>query len=517
MLTESPSHGVIHRGEETITVLLIDDQPIIGETIRRMLEPESDIILHYCNDPTQALKAAEDYQPTVILQDLVMPDIDGLLLVKFFRAKNAKTRDIPLIVLSSKEEPIIKAKAFELGANDYLVKLPDRVELIARIRYHSQAYIDSLKRQEAESQLKAENIRQAEYIQQVNRVTSAAIAVEQNQFDPNSLAEVGDRNDELGRLARVFTQMVETVKAREQELTEANQKLEALLKAYGRFVPHEYLQFLRRKSITDVQLGDHVSKTMAIMFSDIRSFTTISQKMTPKENFAFVNAYLQRVSPEIHNNHGLIVKFLGDGMMAVFPESADDALASSVAIFRAVEHYNRELQQCGKEPIKIGIGIHVGSMMLGMVGEENRMQGDAISDNVNLTARLEGLTKFYGVSLLISGQAFEHLSYPDEYQIRFLDRAIVKGRNESIAVYEILDAEPEMVRNLKLSTQADFEQGLEYFRDKDNLEMAKTCFEKVLAVNPNDKTAQLYVQRIQQLLEQGIPDDWKGIWTFTEK
>jgi len=503
--------------EEEITVLLIDDQSIIGEAIRRMLAPEQDIVFHYCNDPTEALEAAENCLPTVILQDLVMPQMDGLLLVQFFRSKDVFTRHTPLIVLSSKEDPIIKAKAFEMGANDYLVKLPDRMELVARIRYHSKAYINFLKRQEAESLFRSEILRQAAYIEQVGKVTAAASEVERDAFEADSLAEVAKRSDELGQLARVFTNMVKTVKTREKELTNANSKLESLLESYGRFVPSEYLRFLRKKSITDVQLGDHVSKVMAVMFSDIRSFTTLSEKMTPQESFTFVNSYLQKVSPQIRNNHGLIVKFLGDGIMAVFPEGADDAIAAGIATFRAVESYNEERQKAGNEPIKIGIGIHVGHIMLGMVGEEHRMQEDALSDNVNLTARLEGLTKFYGVSLLISQSVFDHLSNSDNYKFRFLDRAIVKGRKEPISLYEVVDAESEELRDLKLITKADFEQGLQYFAQKDGLPSAKNCFEKVLSVNPFDKTALLYMERIELMTKQGLPDNWNGVWTFTEK
>src|SRR5574340_447065 len=121
-----------------ISVLLVDDQAIIGEAVRRMLAGEPDITLHFCQDPTKALEMAKEVCPTLILQDLVMPEVDGLTLVKFFRA-NPSTRDTPMIVLSSKEEPVVKAEAFAAGANDYLVKLPDRIELIARIRYHSQS------------------------------------------------------------------------------------------------------------------------------------------------------------------------------------------------------------------------------------------------------------------------------------------------------------------------------------------------------------------------------------------
>jgi sigma-B regulation protein RsbU (phosphoserine phosphatase) len=134
--------------KHTATVLLVDDQPIVAEAVRRMLADESDIVFHYCQDPTKAIEEANRLSPTVILQDLVMPELDGLTLVKFFRV-NPKTREIPLIVLSTKEEPTIKAQAFATGANDYLVKLPDKLEMIARIRYHSKGYIAQLERNEA--------------------------------------------------------------------------------------------------------------------------------------------------------------------------------------------------------------------------------------------------------------------------------------------------------------------------------------------------------------------------------
>jgi two-component system NtrC family sensor kinase len=122
-------------------VLLIDDQIIIGEAIRRMLASEPDIVFHYCNDPEQAVHLVKEIAPTVILQDLVMPNIDGLMLVRHFRS-NPVTCNIPLIVLSTKDEPKVKAEAFALGINDYLVKLPDKIELVARLRYHSKAYLN---------------------------------------------------------------------------------------------------------------------------------------------------------------------------------------------------------------------------------------------------------------------------------------------------------------------------------------------------------------------------------------
>ncbi|MDA0253661.1 MAG: fused response regulator/phosphatase [Planctomycetota bacterium] len=130
------------------SVLLVDDQPIIGEAVRRMLAGEEGITLHYCKDATAAVEKAAEVEPTVILQDLVMPEVDGLELVRRYRA-DERFRDVPVIVLSTKEEPTVKAEAFALGANDYIVKLPDRLELIARVRHHSRGYIALAERNEA--------------------------------------------------------------------------------------------------------------------------------------------------------------------------------------------------------------------------------------------------------------------------------------------------------------------------------------------------------------------------------
>jgi sigma-B regulation protein RsbU (phosphoserine phosphatase) len=172
-----------HLTEHNVTVLLIDDQPMIGEAVRRMLLGEPGIDFHYCRDAAKAVEDAERVKPTVILQDLVMPDIDGLTLVKTFRAGEA-TKDTPMIVLSTKEEPAVKAEAFALGANDYLVKLPDRIELVARIRYHSKGYINLLQRNEAYAALQETQRRMA------NEVRQAASYVKSLLPDPLRKGEI---------------------------------------------------------------------------------------------------------------------------------------------------------------------------------------------------------------------------------------------------------------------------------------------------------------------------------------
>jgi sigma-B regulation protein RsbU (phosphoserine phosphatase) len=172
----------LSRGTEAVRrvrVLLVDDQKMIGEAVRRMISSEPDIDFMYCEDPTKAIQTAAEFGPTVILQDLVMPEIDGLTMLRFFRA-NPGTREIPIIVLSTKEEPKVKAEAFTLGASDYLVKLPDPIELTARIRHHSKGYIAQLERNEAykalkqsEERLAAELAQAAKYVESLlpNRLT----------------------------------------------------------------------------------------------------------------------------------------------------------------------------------------------------------------------------------------------------------------------------------------------------------------------------------------------------------
>ncbi len=151
-------------------VLLVDDQLMIYEALRRALAPAEDIELHYCRRADEAMAMIERVRPTCILQDLVMPDADGLDLVRAYRASDIAAT-IPVIVLSAREEPEIKSQAFALGANDYLVKLPDRIELIARIRYHSKMYIVQRQRDEAYRELQESQRRLALANAELQRLT----------------------------------------------------------------------------------------------------------------------------------------------------------------------------------------------------------------------------------------------------------------------------------------------------------------------------------------------------------
>lgn len=292
--------------------------------------------------------------------------------------------------------------------------------------------------------------------------------------------------------------------------------LKRMNQASLRFVPQEYLSFLERGSITDISLGDFVTGEMTVMFSDLRGFTTISESMTSRENFDFVNAYLGRVCPPIRQHNGFIIKYLGDGIHAIFPRSADDGVQAGIAKLEQVTEYNEHRRSKNRMPIAIGVGVNTGPMMVGMVGERHRMQGDAFSDDVNLTARLEGLTKFYHVSFIISAATYTHLADPSRYQIRFLDRVLVKGKQKPLDLYEVYDADPPLMRQLKQETQEAYEKALRFYYERD-FAAAQSILFQVLQRNPRDKVAWQHLVKATQLAETGAPAGWSGVTVMTEK
>ncbi len=284
--------------------------------------------------------------------------------------------------------------------------------------------------------------------------------------------------------------------------------------AYGRFVPNEFLRTLGRESILDVKLGDQTQGAMTVLFSDIRSFTSISEGMTPKENFEFLNEYLNYVIPPIRQHHGFIDKYIGDAVMAIFPMCPEDAVNASIGMLKQLEVYNQQNNLTWT--LRIGIGLHTGTLMLGTIGDDERMDGTVISDTVNLASRLEGLTKKYGASIIVSEETLSGIETPEAYHSRFLGNVQVKGKQEAVSIFEVYDGDPEQIRALKLRTTTEFEQGLQHYFAREFLEAA-TCFKQVLAVNPDDKTAQLYLERSAQFMVRGVPDDWQGIEIMDSK
>ncbi len=314
-------------------------------------------------------------------------------------------------------------------------------------------------------------------------------------------------NDEIGELTEGYNDMTE-------KLGEYIQNISAMTEAYSHFVPKQFLDFLGKKSYVDIKLGDQVQKEMTVLFSDIRSFTEISEQMTPKENFDFINYYLGYMEPVIRNNNGFIDKYIGDSIMALFSENGEDAINAAIEMRLKLSQFNQVMDQFGKPVIGSGIGIHSGSLMLGVVGGEGRMDGTVISDAVNLTSRLEGLTKVYGSSIIISQDTLISLNNPSQYNYRFLDIVKVKGKSEAVYIFEIIDGDSEDIKQLKIKTKETFAEGVDLYKSRQFKEALKS-FKEVHKINSHDVTAQLYIDRCINFISHGVPDDWDGIEVIT--
>ena len=291
---------------------------------------------------------------------------------------------------------------------------------------------------------------------------------------------------------------------KDKQIAEKNLELERNVKVFHKFVPVQFLRLLQLEDYTRIKLGACVEKTMSIMFADIRGFTTLSEKMTPQENFNFINSYLSQMEPVINEHLGFIDKYIGDEIMALFPGNADDAVQAGIVMLKRLVKYNQGRQRAHYDGISIGIGIHTGPLMLGTVGGENRMDGTVISDAVNLASRVEGLTKRYRTQMLITEETYQQLTETSQYKIRIIDHVTVKGKTKSVTVYEVFDADSPPSIEMKLKTLPDFERGVECFHNE-QFEEANNLFEKVCQVNENDVAAHIYLNNCRSILCMIMP------------
>ncbi len=296
------------------------------------------------------------------------------------------------------------------------------------------------------------------------------------------------------------------------------EKNEALSKTFERYVPQEFLSCLDKTSILEIQRGDHVQRQMSVLFSDIRSFTALVEGQSHDENFSFINRYFASMEPPIRTAGGFVDSYEGDAMMALFPGKqaglADDAVAAGIGMLKALAAFNRERTTEGCAPVSIGVGVNTGELILGTIGSAERMKCGVIGDPVNVAARLEGMTKLYGTAMLISESTYSQLRSPVE--LREVDRVKVKGKLAPVTVYEVLDGLPEKNRAARLKTRPLFAEGLGRFR-RGEMKEALACFAAVRASDPRDVAAQLYVERCQKFIKDGVPHDWNGVMTLHSK
>jgi len=373
--TALSSDDELNLSNTQINVLLVDDQPFIGKMIGNMLQEEPDIMFHYCRDARQAIHMANKVSPTVILQDLTMPDVDGLQMVRYYRM-NSFSKQTPLIVLSGQEDAKVKADAFALGANDYIVKPPAKIELIARIRYHSQAYINMLQRDAAYRRVEEQ---------------SAELEI-RNQF---------------------------------------------IKKTFGRYLSDDIVESIL-DTPEGLELGGEKRK-VTIMMSDLRGFTSIGERLPPEDVLDIINIYLKAMTDIILEYGGTIDEFIGDAILVIFgaplfqEDDARRAVACAIEMQKSMEMVNQKNIELGYPEVSMGIGINTGEVVVGNIGSEKRSKYGVIGSNVNLTSRIESYT--VGGQILISESTLleceELIRVDDQFQV------MPKGVKQPITIYLI--------------------------------------------------------------------------------
>ncbi|MBL8021728.1 MAG: response regulator [Leptospirales bacterium] len=397
---------------ERARILIVDDEPVNLQVLSNHLSLNNYQIERASNgvEAVDRIKRGEKFD--LILLDVMMPRMSGYEVAETIREKFPAS-ELPILLLTAKNQTSDLVSGFEAGANDYLTKPVNKSELMARVKMHLL----------------------------ISRVNAA----------------------------------------------------------FGRFVPKEFLSILGHENIVEVVLGEQIMKNMTILFSDIRSFTTLSEGMTPKQNFDFINGYLGRFGPVIRKNEGFIDKYIGDAIMALFPSRPDDAVQTAVDMLSELKLYNEHRESSGYPPVNIGVGIHTGNLMLGTVGEAQRMEGTVISDAVNLASRLESLTKKFGIQAIISEDTLDGLSPQSKFDSRFLGKVKVKGKTKMVTVYELLSGQDPEILDKRMGTKPQFEKAVNLFFSKSYGE-ANVLFQQIVAADPGDKPARIYMDRCAELL-----------------
>ncbi len=328
----------------------------------------------------------------------------------------------------------------------------------------------------------------------------------------NSVSAMADGNwdvevkvrtrDEVADLGERFNFMSGRIRNYIEEITK-------LSESYFRFVPRQFINYLGKEQIYEVELGDQVEREMSIMVANIRDFYKISKRLTPEESFHFINSFLKRIGPLVRDNEGLINKYLSSGILALFPNGTEQALQAALALRKELEAYNDELRQAGSEPIDGGVGIHKGSIIMGIIGEEKRLEGNVISENVNVATILERSTVLLGASILITENVLSSIQEPERYQYRNLGQIHLSGEDEALQLYDVYQGDFDRIRKLKDRTKADFERGIEFYQVGRFFD-ARECFVEVIKHNRQDLAAQLYFFICDEYFQRGSDEGFDG-------
>jgi class 3 adenylate cyclase len=357
----------------------------------------------------------------------------------------------------------------------------------------------------------------------LTRLSRAILALGNENFAISLDEKDIKRKDELGDIARGYE--ITRVK-----LSEAYHHLRELNMSFERFVPKQFLNRIAKKGIEKIQLGEGKNELITILFSDIRSFTRLSEGISPQELLKFMNNYFSRMDQPIQENDGFIDKFIGDAIMALFDrgitghKQARDAVLAAIKMQKILVEYKQKCPEIGK--ITIGIGIHTGQVIIGTVGSHERMSSTVLGDAVNLASRLEGLTKLYHVQIIISSETY-HLLNDDPYFLcrknevpyflcRKLDFVTVKGKSKPETIFEVFNSNPKPIRELKQQTLEKYHQGIMQYHLR-NWADAIECFDECIKIYPDDLVSKMYIERCTDFQNNPPPAEWDGISHLTHK
>jgi class 3 adenylate cyclase len=290
-------------------------------------------------------------------------------------------------------------------------------------------------------------------------------------------------------LAEQFNQMLKHIQQGRNELISLN-------KSYSRFVPHQLLKQLSPSGVNDISLGDCCERDMTVLFCDIRGFTTLSESMTPQANFNFINRYLSQIAPVINKRGGIIDKYLGDGIMALFPNGADQALKAAIEMLQALDVYNQRLMQKNLPIIEVGLGLHSGRMMLGTVGTSARMDATVVSDTVNAAARVESMTKAFCTKILITEETKRQLVDLNYYRMRYIASCSIQGKSKPVTLYEVFNSDAVSLQQEKASNQPTMIRAWKCYKNGD-VASAIALYQRLIERTPDDKSLFALIERCQ--------------------
>ncbi len=297
---------------------------------------------------------------------------------------------------------------------------------------------------------------------------------------------------------------------------DSKERLKQINRTFEHFVPRQFLNRVAKKGIENIELGKAESENMAILFSDIRSFTNLSETMIPQEVLDFLNEYIKRMNIPISEHNGFVDKFVGDGILALFDipngtnaDQAIHAVKAAISMQDELSKYNIHRKSCGYVPISSGIGIHCGPVIIGTVGSEDRMDTTVLGDSVNIASRLENLTKYYSNKIIISSQTKQLVENDRSILTREIDFVSVKGKNQPLKIFEVYNNDSAEIQEKKTAINANFKKAIAAYRAKEwqeSLKLFNVCLEKL----PEDEICKIHILRCKKHINTPPDQSWNG-------